>query len=209
MPTRFATGLDRPVLAAGYPLSLTVAISPSARQQLYFERVYRSAAGNQLAIRATLIEARGLVHLLELGPLPVGTAYIEASVRSENRATEADPVPVAQEPVTQPIRFATDMEVPVLREGSPLHLAVGIAASGSQQVVYLERVYQDSQRRQIAIRSDVVLDRNTLAGFNIHVPEPPPGTRYINVSITNQYRATEEAQTLEYESLEYNDLEYN
>lgn len=209
MQASFATGFCRPVLVEGYPLTLTVAISPAVRQQLYFERVYRSATGEQLAIRATLIEERGLLVLQEAGPVPVGTASMEASVRNESRATEADPVRVVAKPMPQPVKFATDMQVPVLREGSPLHLSVGIAASGTRQVVYLERVYLDSGKRQIAIRSDLVHDRNILAGFNIHVPEPPGGTRYINVSLTNQYRATVEAQMLEYESLEWNELEYN
>ncbi|GAB3822207.1 hypothetical protein [Pontibacter rugosus] len=207
MPALFATGLDRPLLAHGYPLTLTVAVSPDVRQQLYFERVYRGSAGKQLAIRSTLVEARGLVLLHDQGPWPVGTSSIEASVTNRNRASEADPervVPVAQ---VLPSTFATSLDKPVLHEGNPLHLSIGL--NGTRQVVYLERVYLDQQRRQLAIRSDIIYDRNMLVGLNLHEPAPVPGTRYMEVSLTNQYRATESAMTLEYESLEWNELEYN
>jgi len=205
--TAFATGFERPVTADGYPLSLAVAIAADVRQPLYFERVYRSASGEQLAIRATLVGERGLVLLTEKGPSPAGTASIETSVTNQNRATEPDPVIAPEEVMPQPVRFATAVEQPVMRGSQPLHLAIGIGST--RQVVYLERVYLDAGRRQIAIRSDVVYDRELLAGFNIHQPEPPLGTRWIETSLTNQYRATEAAATLEYESLEWNELEYN
>lgn len=207
MQARFATGLDRPLLADGYPLTLTVAISPAVRQQIYFERVYRSATGEELAIRATLIQARGLVLLQEAGPVPAGTASVIASVTNQNCATEPDPVRVDLPEADEAVRFATTMERPRIIGDLPQQLAVAIGAT--RQPLYLERVYLDDRRREIAIRSDLVHARNMLVGFNIHQPEPPLGTKYMEVSITNQYRATELAGTLEYESQEYNELEYN
>ncbi|NEM96168.1 hypothetical protein [Pontibacter burrus] len=188
MSALFATDLQRPVLREGYPLSLAIAISQQVSQPLYFERVYLDAAGSLLAIRATLIVGRGLLLLTETGPLPVGTATIQACVRNEHRATEADPVPVVITPAAEAVRFATDMERPVLVDGYPVQLSLNIGAT--LQTIYLEREYRDSLGNVLGIRSDVVADRQQLTGFNVHVPEPMAGTRYINLCLTNQYRDT-------------------
>lgn len=189
MSKLFATGFERPVLREGYPLTLAIAISKQVQQPLYFERVYYSATGSQLAIRATLIVGRGLLLLTETGPLPAHTSSITASVRNENRATEADPVAIVAEEAEQPVRFATDLDRPVLIDGYPVQLRAFIG--NTRQVVYLEREYKDAAGNVLGIRSDVVEDRQQLVGFNVHVPEPLLGTRYINMCLTNQLRTTE------------------
>lgn len=207
MSKRFATGFERPAVSEGYPLTLSIAVSPAVVQPLYFERVYLDAAGTQLAIRATLINGRGWLWLTDFGPFPAGTRRIEASITNQNRPTEADPVLATPEAQTSLPRFATPLEMPRLFGDHPLHLAMGIGAT--RQTVYLERVYKGYNGQELAIRSDVVYDRNMLVGFNIHLPEPPAGTKSIEVCLTNQYRATELTDTLEYNVLEFNELEYN
>lgn len=207
MSKRFATGFERPVAAEHVPLTLTIAISPAMVQALYFERVYTGRAGELLAIRSTLIEARGLVLLHDAGPFPVGTASIAASVTNENSATEPDPVIVAPVEEVEASKFATDLEVPLLFGDMPLQLSMAIGKTN--QAVYLERVYLDAAKELIAIRSDVCYEREMMFGFNVHVSSVPAGTRYILVSLTNEYRQTGKASTFEYQELEFNELEYN
>ncbi|MEJ8803138.1 hypothetical protein [Pontibacter sp. H249] len=207
MSKLFATGFDRAMAWEGYPLTLAISLSPSVVQALYFERVYSDIAGNQLAIRSTLIPERGLLWLTESGPFPVGTHRMQVCVTNQNRATEADPVLDVPETIDALPKFATAMEVPRLFGEYPLQLSMGVGST--RQMVYLEREYLDARRQTLGIRSDLVHERSMLVGFNIHVPEPLAGTRYINVCLTNQYRATEQASTLEYNVLEYNELEYN
>lgn len=199
----FATGFERPLAWEGYPITLGIAIH--VQQELYFERVYLDGSGNQLAIRATLIAERGLLWLTDFGPFPPGTKRIEVCVRNSDRSTEPDPIRPLIETQRLP-SFATGFDVPKLFGDYPLQLSMAI---GTRQVVYLERVYKDQRGNQISIRSDIVYDRMKLVGFNIHVPAPPPGTKRIEVCLTNQYRATEFTDTLEYNVLEYNELEYN
>lgn len=204
---QFATRLDTPVLFDGKPLTLTVAISQAIKRPIYFERIYRNITGEELAIRSTLVQARGLVRLHELGPLPIGTYSINSCLTSENKATEVDPAAVVREESVRLPQFATLQDKPVLFDKEPLALAIAIG--NIRQPVYFERVFLDSNRRQISITSELVQQRNTQLLFNLHADELPLGTRYVETCLTGQYRGTDTVETLEYEYLEHNELEYN
>lgn len=211
MDKRYATGLY--TYFEGYPLLLTVSIPHAVGRALYFERSYLAASGAVLAIRATLIAERGVVGLTEYGPLPAGCASISACVTTENRATEADPAAPSQPAAEAGPRFATHLETPVLFGSSPMQLALAISGE-IRQALYLERTYLDINRTELGRRSDIVANRAELVAFNIHLPEPFAGTRWISVCIRNTYNPgtdnpDETIFTMEYELLEFNELEYN
>jgi hypothetical protein len=83
----FSTPFDSPVLFAGYPVKLGIAIGET-RQALFLDREYK-AGSTTLEIRSDIITERGAMSDFNIHhmPPPYGTSKILVSIRNEYRAT--------------------------------------------------------------------------------------------------------------------------